>query len=104
MKVTIRGFNKQILSLFLKKKFYPILEQLKLTSSVIGNSTYKNKYTVNKSPHVFKKSKEQFELTQYKETLLVSTQNASLTELIHFEYILKKNVTNGIGISFSFNG
>lgn len=60
----------------------------------ISLPTTKSKFTLLRSPHIDKKSREQFEIRRYKIQIVLSTQNLYKTSL--FLYILKNSELPGI--------
>jgi len=100
MQITLKSFNIEIISLFLETRIKPILKKLGLSFSVISLPTVKKIYTMNKSPHVFSKSKESFEFKTFSKLIIISSKNSSKIELFKFERLINKNIVNGLNITF----
>lgn len=69
-KLELKTLNKPILSIytiFLKGLFL----KLKINFKKIAFPISKKKFTLLKSPHVYKKAREQFELVKYKEVIYI---------------------------------
>lgn len=64
--------------------------------SINVSKTYKKIYTVIRSPHVHKKSREQFELTEYHQMILFKSPKIQL-----FLYILQSCNFYGLQIKLS---
>ena len=56
------------------------------------------RWTVLRSPHIDKKSREQFEMITYRRMLIIKDTNPVLVKL--FLQYIKKNVPIGVGIAF----
>lgn len=99
VRITIESFD----SLYLykaSKNFQKIIGffQIKRTLSSILPSKLK-KYTVERSPHIDKKSREQFETIRYKAIFDILIKNTKITQLLFF--ILKNSVHPGVQISIT---
>lgn len=82
--------NSKIINLyclFLKK----ILTKLKITHKIINLPTQNQKINLLKSPHVYKKAWEHFELKKYKKKILINNtnQNFNLTMFLLLKNRLK---------------
>ena len=53
---------------------------------------------MNRSPHVFSKSKESFELRTFSKLITISFNKDSLISILKFEKLLAKNVVNGLSV------
>jgi small subunit ribosomal protein S10 len=99
MRLVFKSFNPHIILLFLEQRVFPLLRILNLTSKTsISMPVRTQRITVNKSPHVFSKSKEQFELKEYSRILILPKKFNLVSNLIKFESILKNNCVNGLSI------
>lgn len=107
-KLSIEAFSQKILYNFyselityLNSKFYLNNEHKKeyffFKSNIFFLQKHIKKYTLNKSPHVNKKAREQFETRIYKAIILLKIKNLIILEKIEFFYIfyfLKKFINN----------
>jgi len=101
LRLVIKSFNIQVISLFVTKKIIPLTKILnvKILENIVLPSK-KKKITINKSPHIFSKSKEQFELFEFSRIFLLPTSKNSKLNLINFEKVLKENIPVGLSIKF----
>ena len=98
MRVILKSFNSRTASLFVSRRIKPIAEKLGFEKfSVVNLPTRKKIYTMNKSPHVFSKSKESFELKTFTKLITFSFRG-SLFNLLKLEKLLTKNLVNGLSI------
>lgn len=99
MQIILKSFNSSIISLFTDTRIKPIAEKLNLSvSSIVNLPTRKKIYTMNRSPHVFSKSKESFELRTFSKLITISFNKDSLISILKFEKLLAKNVVNGLSV------
>ncbi len=66
---------------------------------VISLPTLKKKFTVLRSPHIDKKSREQFEWTRYKKSIFLDFQKISVFSL--FLFLLKNSTFPGVQIEIN---
>jgi len=66
------------------------------SQKVISLPTLKKKFTVLRSPHIDKKSREQFEWTHYKKSIFLDFQKISVFSL--FLFLLKNSSFPGVQI------
>ena len=87
--LSIKSLDKITLNLY--KKFIKILLfKFKVQYKIINLPTKKTYYTVIKSPHVFKKSKEHFSKHVYKTIVFIKTSN-----IVFFcNYIILNKIKN----------
>ncbi len=76
------NYTLQAYVFYLQKSF----NLLKLNSSVFYLPRISKKITLLKSPHVFKKAKEQFELREYK--VVIKLDSCELQSLNAIKYVL----------------
>lgn len=77
----LKSVNKSVLviySTFLKN----IFNKLNLDFKIIFLPTLKKKFTLLRSPHVHKKSREQFEFTRYKQIIYISNSNINFLKYL----------------------
>jgi len=99
MQIILKSFNSSIISLFTDTRIKPIAEKLNLSvSSIVNLPTRKKIYTMNRSPHVFSKSKESFELRTFSKLITISFNKDSLISILKFEKLLAKNIVNGLSV------
>ena len=99
LRLIIKSFNSQIISLFLHKRLSPLIKSLGLVSlESVPLPSKRKTFTFNKSPHVFSKSKEQYELVEFSRLLFFKPGKNSDICLLRFETILKKNIPVGLSI------
>ena len=84
------------------QKTYEILFHLQLyTDNFIVLPTSRKLYTVLKSPHIDKKSREQFEFTRSKTQLVIASKNFSKIAFLIF--IIKQSDFPGVEIQLAIN-
>lgn len=74
-------------------------DKLKSAQKVTTLPTLKKKFTVLRSPHIDKKSREQFEWTRYKKSLFLCFQKTSVLSL--FLFLLKNSSFPGVQIEIN---
>lgn len=87
--IELKTVNKPILIIyttFLKTLFL----KLKLNFKIICMPTLKKRFTLLRSPHVYKKTREQFELTRYKQTINIYSN----LNLIFLKYLVLNKPTD----------
>ena len=92
LQISIISFKPNILkiySLFLEKLF----KKLKLNYSLVSIPKKKKKLTLLKSPHIYKKAREQFELISYKKIVIIKNNNNTISYLNYF-ILNKPNLIN----------
>lgn len=92
--IFLTSHNKNVLllfSLFIKK----ILVKNNIVFNIVSFPIQKRRFTFNKSPHVYKKAQEHFELLIFK--TIFTNINHSLINLINYNKI---NKPKGLRISF----
>lgn len=92
LKLTIKSLQN-LNKIFIKFKYlYKIKQFLKIKKiKITGNIPNKKKntiYTILRSPHIYKKSREHFNYNYYKQTFNIYSYN--IFDLIHILIILKK--------------
>lgn len=99
VRITIESFD--FLYLYkASKNFQKIISFLQIKrplSSILPSKL--RKYTVERSPHIDKKSREQFETKRYKAIFEIVIQNTKITQLLFF--IFKNSVHPGVQISIT---
>ena len=70
IKLELRTLNKTILYIYLKF-LQNLFLKLNIPINYLFLPTLKKKFTLLKSPHVYKKSREQFEFTRYNLIILI---------------------------------
>lgn len=104
MQIIITSFNPAILSLYVSTRIQPIAEKLGLNvSSVVNLPVRKKIYTMNRSPHVFSKSKESFELRTFSKVIEFSKNTGSIVNILKFEKLITSNLVSGLSFSIKFN-
>lgn len=98
--IELKTINKSILAIyttFLKTIFL----KLNISFKVISLPILKKKITLLRSPHVYKKSREQFEFTRYKQTInIYSNCNSYLLKYLiinkpsELKLVIKKNLNS----------
>jgi small subunit ribosomal protein S10 len=84
------------------KKIYEILFHTQLyTKKLIALPISRKLYTILRSPHIDKKSREQFEFIRCKTQLKISTNNFSKIAFILF--LIKQSDFSGVEIQISMN-
>ncbi len=97
--ITVQGFDFIYIYKTIQK-IQQILAFFEIRNiSIFNVPSTKKKYTVERSPHIDKKSREQFEIKKYKTILTLKINNNITLQLISF--ILKNSIYPGIQISFS---
>ena len=82
----------------------PIADKLGLEiSSVVNLPIRKKIYTMNRSPHVFSKSKESFELRTFSKVVKFSKNTGSIVNLLKFEKLITTNLVSGLSFSIKYN-
>jgi len=99
LKITLKTnkFNNFLIiqKLLEKLKKINILKKLKI--SIINSPSDKKKiFTVLKSPHVYKKSREQFKYVLYKKKIEI--KSIDLISLLYFNLIIKNYIPNNFNI------
>jgi ribosomal protein S10 len=92
LKLTIKSLQN-LNKIFIKFRYlYKIKQFLKIKKiKITGNIPHKKKntiYTVLRSPHIYKKSREHFNYNYYKQTFNIFSYN--IFDLIHILIIFKK--------------
>ena len=78
------------------KTFSDLSNQKFQSQRVISLPTLKKKFTVLRSPHIDKKSREQFERTHYKKSIFLNFQKISVFSV--FVFLLKNSSFPGVQI------
>jgi small subunit ribosomal protein S10 len=97
IRLKLKSFNYKILEKAIKNIIFTIS---KIGSNFVGPIPIPNrilKFTVNKSPHVYKKSREQFEIRHHFRLIIID----SLPEVI--DVLMKLNIAVGIDIHVQIN-
>jgi len=79
--------------------YLKIFSDCKPSQKVISLPTLKKKFTVLRSPHIDKKSREQFEWTRYKKSIFLDFQKISVFSL--FLFLLKNSSFPGVQIEIN---
>jgi len=104
MQIILTSFNSSILSLFISTRIIPIASKLGFNiASIVNLPTRKKIYTMNRSPHVFSKSKESFELRSFSKIVDISLSKTSIINILKFEKLISINLVNGLSISVKHN-
>jgi small subunit ribosomal protein S10 len=99
--IKIKSFDKQYKSISIQK-ILEIAEFLEIRNITKLDLPLKNKkITVLRSPHIYKKSQEQFELRNYKTNIIINSKQINVSLL--FLEILKKSSFFGVEIEISTN-
>jgi len=83
IKINLYSYHKKYLNIFIKNLNFFIKDNIK----IINLPLKKTKYTVIRSPHIYKKSREQFERSTHKKVIYITFLNKSsknIKELISF--------------------
>ena len=95
--ITLKTFKpnnfKTVDNLFLKLKNTKMLKGMKLKQIILPSSN-KKIFTVLKSPHVYKKSREQFKFSTYKRKILITDTKKSFISLLYLNTFLKNYLSN----------
>jgi small subunit ribosomal protein S10 len=103
LSIVLKSFNNQIILLFIKKTLNPLFKNFGISGfKSIPMPVVKKKITLNKSPHVFSKSKEQFELCVYSRLISVPCKLNTKNVLIKVIQILKLNLITGLSIEIKY--
>lgn len=70
LQINIKSIKKNILNIYVKYLFN-LFKNLQIEYSFISLPTKKKRITLLKSPHVYKKAREQFQLNLYKKTITI---------------------------------
>lgn len=99
LSINLKSFNHTHLNVSIKK-IRKILRSLKIIKArSLFIPTLLKRYTVERSPHIDKKSREQFELKRYKAQIIVSLNNSLKTSI--FLYLLKNSLFPGVELQIS---
>jgi len=98
IKIVLRAFDKNILS----KTVQEIVSTVKRTGALIKGPvplpTNVKKFTVIRSPHIYKRSMEQFEIRSIKRLLVIVPTPQTVTALMNL------NLSAGVDIRIVLNG
>lgn len=84
------------------KKFQEIFLSLGLNNiKHVGLPKNKKKFTLLRSPHIDKKSREQLEIKKYKIQILMNVNNSNSSIISVFLYILKNSKFFGVEIKIT---
>ena len=98
--ITFSSFNKE--SLYLSSlKLKLILKQLNINFCELNFPLKKQKFTILRSPHVHKKSKEQFERIKYKKSIMVE-KHINIEMVKHLLINYSKNVDIRFLLKYNF--
>ena len=99
--IKIKSFDKHYKSISIQK-ILEIAEFLEIRNITKLDLPLKNKkITVLRSPHIYKKSQEQFELRNYKTNIIINSKQINVSLL--FLEILKNSSFFGVEIEISTN-
>ena len=90
---------RNYLKAFENHKSLVVFQRKDYNDHVVSLPFLKKKFTVLRSPHIDKKSREQFEWTHYKKSLFLSFQKSSIFSL--FLFLLKNSSFPGVQIQIS---
>ena len=96
-KISIKSFDSYTIEYSIHK--IKKMAALAGVVSIVGPiplPTNKKRFTVLRSPHVYKKSREQFEMATHKRLLVLKDTSPSVIQ--YFLEYLKKNIPIGVGI------
>jgi small subunit ribosomal protein S10 len=74
LQINLKSYTSNPLKIF-SQFFIKLLKKLKLNFSIINTPIKKKRITLIKSPHVYKKAREQFELRIHKKTFFIKNFN-----------------------------
>lgn len=100
-RVTIQSFDFHYIKKT-KKEIFNILHFFQIQERKINTTSIpltKQKYTVERSPHIDKKSREQFEIRRYKTAFCFTAINEISTQMIYS--ILKNLIFPGVQLTIS---
>ena len=97
IKLKLKSLNKEILITY-QTYILKVLEKINTKYSIINLPTKIKKITVLKSPHVYKKAREQFQISIFKTTLNISTINSYFIKhlLLNKPSTIKIKIIRGI--------
>jgi small subunit ribosomal protein S10 len=97
--ITIQGFDFNYIHRTIKS-IQQILEFFQINNNkIFVLPSIIKKYTLERSPHIDKKSREQFEIKRYKTTIEIQLKNNRTTQIIY--YIIKNSIYPGVQLSVS---
>ena len=98
IKITLKAFDNNVLN----KAIQEIVSTVKRTGAVVSGPvplpTNIKKFTVIRSPHIYKRSMEQFEIKSIKRLLIIIPTPQTVTALMNL------NLSAGVDIKISLNG
>ena len=97
--LTIQTSCSKILQIRNYLKAFEEHKSLQLKANKVSLPTLKKKFTVLRSPHIDKKSREQFEWTRYKKCIFLSFQSMCIFSL--FLFLLKNSSFPGVQIEIN---
>jgi small subunit ribosomal protein S10 len=99
IRIKLKSFDFSYIENFIKK-LYELLLYLNIYSVYwISLPTLKKKLTVIRSPHIDKKSREQFEFIRYKTEIIIQSKKSFNTSF--FLYFLKNSEASGVQLQIS---
>jgi len=107
MKIIVKGFDPNKIKKFLDNVLVPFIRTLQSNDVMVSKVYLKKKmykYIVNKSPHIFNKSKEHFALIYVTQIIKLSKNNYTKTEFCFIKKYLTKQNVNGISLCVYVNG
>ena len=108
IEITLKAFERSLLEKSILQ-IYKIAQSLEMiTTGVLNSPTKRKKFTVIRSPHIDKNSREQFELKSHKAFFNLflqstDTKNTHLGRISLFLFLLKNSQFYGVELSFSVN-
>lgn len=93
LQIQLKSFKKNLLKIYILF-LTNLLNKFKIKHSVITFPTKTKKLTLLKSPHVYKKAREQFKLCLYKKVIFI--KNFNLLKFFNLLFLNKPKVINFI--------
>ena len=101
LKISFKSFDFIFIEKALKQVYKMLFHLGLYNHNFIPLPTSRKLYTLLRSPHIDKKSREQFEVHRYKRQLCLKTKDFS--KIVLFIYLLKHSDFPGIQIQISLN-
>lgn len=99
--LVVQGFDSSYIKRTIKN-ILKILDFLKINNKKIFLLPSKlKKYTLERSPHIDKKSREQFEIKKYKAIIFFELKSNIIIEI--FFFIIKNSINPGVQLTISIH-
>ena len=98
IRIKLKAFDHRVLD----KSVWEIVNTAKRTGAVVRGPiplpTVINKYTVLRSPHIDKKSREHFETNIFTKLIIISFDSKKINNLIKIKFLLLNIINSFIGV------